>query len=229
MKKTVPLSIRRMIDSYTKEHPDLFKVVSNKSDIIKLVDADPESDFYFQIYDAQENHSSNKKPADILFSVYYVPYHHDILEPVDLNLNRDNLKIHFEKWIKFLIDFNKPSVAFEDNISQAYYDELEPKFQNVDEDADFAPFSIEQQKTITLFLNECKKVVNAQKKDIGDAKSIVALIEETKRTMSRSTKKEVVNTIRKIIAKSFKMGLDIGERLLVKFTAEFAYKMITGH
>ena len=53
MKKTVPLSIRRMIDSYTKEHPDLFKVVSNKSDIIKLVDADPESDFYFQIYDAQ--------------------------------------------------------------------------------------------------------------------------------------------------------------------------------
>ena len=90
-------------------------------------------------------------------------------------------------------------------------------------------FEKAREETIVLFLNECKKVVNAQKKDIGDAKSIVALIEETKRTMSRSTKKEVVNTIRKIIAKSFKMGLDIGERLLVKFTAEFAYKMITGH
>ena len=56
----------------------------------------------------------------------------------------------------------------------------------------------------------------------------LSLIEIAKKSLSKSTKGEVVKSIRKIISKAFKISLQIGEKLLINFTTELAKKLIEG-
>ena len=117
---------------------------------------------------------------------------------------------------------------FDDNITQAYYDEIEPKFKIIDEDANYNPFSIEQQKRIVAFLNTAEKVLKDNPKQTSEIKESIELINETKNNINISTKTKVIKNIRKIVAKGFKIGLHVGEKLLIEFTTELTKKLLIG-
>jgi hypothetical protein len=222
MKNKIPIGLRKVIDEVYRENENLFKLEFNENSIAKFIDSDDESDFFFEIKTINAENGNR----DVTYSIQYKPYNEETLAPRSLNVTLKSFKEFFLKWKSLLIESNNVSPLFDDNFTQTYYDEIEPQFEILDKDAEYKPYSILQQKRIIEFLDKAEEILKEQKNN-SDTEKTIELIENTKSIISKSTKKEVVKNIRKIIAKGFKVGLKIGEKLLIEFTTELAKKLIT--
>ncbi|NLP59520.1 hypothetical protein [Lutibacter sp. B1] len=221
MKKKIPIGLRKIIDEVYRENENLFKLEFNENSIAKFLDSDSESDFFFEI----KKINTENVNRNITYTVEYKPYNEETLAPRTVPVTLANFKAFFLKWKSLLIESNKMSPLFDDNFTQTYYDEIAPQFEILDDDAEYKPFTILQQKRIIEFLDKAEEILKEQKNNL-DAENTIELIENTKSTITKSTKKEVIKNIRKIIAKGFKVGLKIGEKLLIEFTTELAKKLI---
>lgn len=224
MKKNIPLAIRDLIQEIIDSGKDLCKAVFDKDSVLLLVDNDVDSDYFFKIKTVNYDKSNGKT----FYNIEFKPCSREHLNPEITTQRITEVKAMFNNWKKLLDESNKPFLLLEDNITQGYYDELEPNFEIIDEDALYKPFKIEQQKAILYFLDKIEGVISKDVKQDSDLSETLLLIDESKTTISRSTKKEVMQRIRRIIAKCFKMGIDIGEKLLIEFTTELTKKLILG-
>ncbi|WGH76509.1 hypothetical protein P8625_04950 [Tenacibaculum tangerinum] len=225
MKKKIPIGSRKILDQVSSGNNGLFEAEFTEDCVIRFKDSDSESDFFFEIQKINAAQGNNI----VSYTIRYKPSNEETLSPHHTSVNLSNFRGHFDKWKKLLIEANKESPLFDDVFTQSYYDELEPKFEILDEDAEIKPYSIEQQQRIVEFLDKAQKILNRQKrKNDPEIKEASELIKETKANISKSTKKKVVKNIRKIIAKGFKAGLEIGQKLLIEFTTELAKKLIMG-
>lgn len=221
MKKNIPIAIRALIEEISDSGKNLCKAVFDENCVLLLKDSDKDSDYYFRIKTVIYDQSSGNTNYDI----DYKPCSEEHLNPKVTTQKIDGVKALFKTWKKLLEESNKPFFLFEDEITQSYYDELEPNFEIVDEDAPFKPFKIDQQKAIVIFLDKVKSIISEEVEQDSDLIETISLIEESKKSISKSTKKEVIQKIRRIIAKGFKMGLEVGGKLLIEFTTEFVKKM----
>ena len=228
MKRNIPLSLRKAIEEVAVNYKNLFTIESNESALVIFKDKEKDSDFYYNIIKA--NTETNNQRS---YLVEYKPINEDSLSINKQNMSITSIKVTLTAWLKLILEINKESPIFDDPIVQSYYDELETEFEILDEDAEVKTYSIDQQRKIIEFLSHITLTLQSYEeyKDYNKAeiKEITDLVEETKKTISRSTKREVFNKIRKVFAKIFKLGLEIGEKLLVEFSTEFAKKMITGN
>jgi hypothetical protein len=127
-----------------------------------------------------------------------------------------------------LLKTNKRSILFDDPIANSYYEEIEEFFKIIDDDAELKGYSIKQQLKINEYLDSINVIISNENQEDLDVIETLSLIEIAKKSLSKSTKSEVVKSIRKIISKAFKISLQIGEKLLISFTTELAKKLIEG-
>jgi hypothetical protein len=182
------------------------------------------SDYFFEVTKINLSQVLN----DITYTVSYKPTNEFTTEIVSRIVNLSSFREYFVNWKRLLIESNKESPLFDDYFTQKYFDELEPIFEIIDEDANFNPYSIEQQKIIIKFLENIENILKDQKNEQKEVGEIIELIYETKANISKTTKINVVKKIRKIIAKGFKIGIQVGEKILIEFTTEFAKKILLG-
>lgn len=225
MKKRIPLALRELLEKITKEHEELFLVQQPENSIIKFLDVDLDSDFSFEI---------NKiNPAAVetetSYTVKLKPWSENSMNQKIINLKLQSLGDYFKKWLTLLEKFNKKSVLFDDIFIQKYYEDLEPRFEILEKNISRSPYSIGEQKTIVKFLENTQEILNCQNDDDSLIVETSELIQSTKQRISKLTKEKVIVNIRKIMARGFKIGLDVGEKLLIEFTTELVKKITYGN
>jgi len=137
-KKTVPLSIRNLIDKLYSENSHLIKPHFEGDCFVNFKEIDDDSsEFYFKIYSQTSGDTC---------SINYLPYN-DVSPKSSgyAGCNLDTVEKQFNVWITLIKKYNERSIVFEDNITQKYYDDLEVYFKVMDEDADYAPFKFKKQ------------------------------------------------------------------------------------
>ncbi|MGG5488421.1 hypothetical protein [Gaetbulibacter sp. PBL-D1] len=226
MKKKIPIALRKFFDKYSNYNDSLFEIEIGDEPLLIFTDVDINSGYYFQV--KKINAGSNTNSGKTTYTLEYLPYNEETISKREATVVLTYIKEHFEKWVNILLEANKESPLFDDNITQAYFDEIGPKFKIIDEDANYKPFSIEQQKKILVFLDNAERVLKENPKQTSDVKESIELINETKKNINVSTKTKVINNIRKIVAKGFKIGLKVGEKLLIEFTTELTKKLLIG-
>jgi hypothetical protein len=224
MKKKIPIGLRKILDTESSGFNEIFTTEFTDDCVIRFKDTDINSDYFFEVTKINLSQVLN----DISYSIKYKPTNELTTETGGRNVKLSGFREYFKNWKRLLIESNKESPLFDDYFTQKYFEELEPKFEILDEDADFKPYSIEQQKRIIQFLENVEKIIKEQKTDPKEVRETLELITETKANISKTTKKNVVKNIRKIIAKGFKIGLQVGEKLLIEFTTELAKKIFLG-
>jgi hypothetical protein len=226
MKKKIPIALRKTLDKVAREHIDIIEAEFNRDSIIKFFDVDPESDYYFEVQ--KINISGNQHNTS--YTIKYKPYTDITTAPRNVNVPLSNLENDFKRWISLVQESNSESPIFDDNFTQTYYEDLEPEFEILEKDANYRPFKKDQQKIIIYFLDQAEKIIAKDEKEENkdNAKETIKLIDLTRSKITQLSKKEVVKNIRKIIAKGFKMGLQIGEKLLIEFTTELTKKLLLG-
>lgn len=224
MKKKLPIGLRKILDDMNSPNENLFLVKFSDDYLVKFIDLDDSSDFFFQI--TKINLATNDKTS---YAIQYKPWNELTLDTRSINIMLESFRSHFTIWKNLLIESNIDSPLFDDSITKAYYNELEPRFEIVDKDANYNTFSINQQHRIIAYLNTARKIIEQHEDDDKEDKiESIKLIDETIKVISKTTKKEVLNKIRKIIAKGYKIGLQVGEKLVIEFTTELAKKLIVG-
>lgn len=217
MKKTVPISIRTFLEQVLKENPFLIRAVFEEKSVVVFKEKnDLDSPFYFRLESINVNQSGTS------YTVEYLPENANNLNPKRHSNSLEGLKNDIKTWLGLLIEYNKDSIIFDDVITQKYYDELETKFKIIDEDADFAPHNFQQQEYLHNFLQNAKLKIQAASSPENkiEALEIIKNIDEAKDKISKSTKSENVNRVRKIIAKAYKMRYEIGKELMIDFTSD---------
>lgn len=202
MKKIVPISILTHLEEVLTEHPNMIRAVFEEKSIVVFKEKfDFGSPFYFKIESINVDDIGRTS-----YTVEYLPYNQNNLNPRRHSNLLDGLKVDIIIWLSLLVEYNKESIIFDDAITQKYFEYLEPKFKIIDEDADLAPHNFEQQEHLQGFLENAKLKIEAAitPESQHEAEEILNDIQKAKEKISKSTKSENVNRVRKIIAKAYK-------------------------
>lgn len=223
MEKEIPLGIRNILEEFAEEKANLFNVEFNSNCVVSFKDLDKNSDFIFKL-EKIDVHQDKKTT----YVIEYKPSNEENLNSARVRVTLSEIRIHFNNWKNLLKASNKKSILFDDPIANSYYEEIEEYFTIIDDDAELKGYSIKQQLKINEFLDSINVIISNEDQEDLDVVETLSLIEIAKKSLSKSTKGEVVKSIRKIISKAFKISLQIGEKLLINFTTELAKKLIEG-
>lgn len=224
MKNKIPIGLRKEINNAHKDSGGLFITEFQEDFLVRFKDSDINSDFFFLV----STTNTENVHREITYSIHYKPYSEETLEVRKTVTTLKDFSKHFNKWKSLLIEANKVNDLFNDPFVQSYYEDIEPHFEIIDQDAHIKPFSIDNQLRLIKFLDSAKTTIenNTKTKDDLDSRKTIQLIEETKSNLNKLTKAKVIKRIREIIARGFKLTIEVGQKLLVEFTAELAKKIL---
>lgn len=147
-----------------------------------------------------------------------------------VQLSMDSIKDKFKLWLSIIAKFESLETIFDDPILNKYQKDFADKVKNVDADAEFAPFSYDQQVYISGYLDSVIKSANERKTD-GNKAEMDEIINESqtlKHDLTQSTKSQVIKKLTKIWARAQKIGLEFIKEIFINVSAEIMLKLLTG-
>lgn len=218
LKKKVPIALKKMLETIYEQHPTLIKPVDDPQTVVKLVDRNGGSDFFFAVLKC--NTYGESKP--VTYNVTVKPKSEYHQEGHNGEVTLDQVAKALKKWVLILLEYSKESPLFDDPIERAYYDEYGSEIFLLEPDAHIVPYSIKDQRSISLFYDNITQVVLAAKKPDDDIYSaeldfIVGEIKKAQRNMSRETKIEVVSDFKSILAKLTKSDRFLADSIMAVF------------
>lgn len=139
-KKTIPLVILKAFESFVDLKGDLFIVSQPDNQLLKIVDNDIDSKFYFTAaqYEKQQN-GSYKLLID------YKPVSQSDPAKNAVWIDVKELQNYFKNWLDLLEEYEKVKSFFDDPILKSFTDEYYAEFEILDDDdAQVKPLSINQ-------------------------------------------------------------------------------------
>ncbi|MFN0216598.1 MAG: hypothetical protein ACKVT2_20245 [Saprospiraceae bacterium] len=224
MKRTVPIALINILESTLKANSHLIKSDAAVDGLLvkiteKYVEKSP---FYFFIVDFKA-----EKDA-VYYNVEYTPCSSEHLNPLSASLPTPQVQLHLDAWIKFLEEYAKESIVFDDPITKSYYDEIAPNFQILDDDADFAPIKHRDQPVVHLLYEETKRLVAGKinEKNAKEAEAIIEEINEAKDQLSKDTKSKAFDRFRWITAKVMTFSHEAGKAIITDILIRLAASAI---
>lgn len=201
MKKKIPLQILKALEPLLKENSSMFEIVHQDKYIIKIIDKDKNSDFYFIIesFIAHPNFTLvvNCKPAS------------DFTTGISRkSVLADQIGKEFKNWLDILEGYEKVNSIFDDPIIEAFASEYFSEFEIIDEDAGINPFNIKQ---ILLLDDHLENIENNIEKHITttneiELKEILNEVIELRGNLTKKPKKWVIKRLSFVWAKISKQG-----------------------
>lgn len=213
MKRNIPLVAKRFIDKLYNDNIDFIEKQLGDGYYVRFNDRNINSEFFFTINKAGITGSKFQ------YNISYFPDNEfGVNVRTSVIQEEENVLILFKKWLDWISEYNSDSPVFDDLITQSYFDELEPKFILIDDDKFTRPFSISQQKIFCLVLDKITQVIENENLEEEKKDEIIAIANNIKVDLSNSNKAKIINSLRKLVAKCYKIGLNIGESVIVEIS-----------
>jgi hypothetical protein len=225
MKKKVPLQILKALEPLLEENSSMFEIVHHDKNIIKIIDKDKNSDFYFIVesFIASPKFTLlvNCKPAN------------DFTTGVSRkSVLADQIGKEFKNWLDILEGYEKVNSIFDDPIVEAFASEYYSEFEIIDEDAGINPFNIKQillldEHLENIEINIGRHATAANKIELEE---ILNEVIELRENLTKKPKKWVVKNLSLIWAKISKQGpafikefLSESSKLIIKESVKFIF------
>jgi hypothetical protein len=226
MKKQIPLSILEALQPLADENVALVKAVKNTEVIFHLIDKDEHSHFFYKII--RQEHSN----AQLGYIVEFQPRSKDDVSKYKVWLKIEQIIISIQSWLLVINAYNKIHTIYDDPIMKNYQEKFEKQFDILDEDAEFAPFDLQQQIFLDDYLTDVKTKILALKEgrtelEITELTELENEASEIKKILTKETKKVIIKKLTRFFAKAQKIGLDVIKEVFVNITTELAKKILT--
>jgi len=226
LKKQIPLSLRKIIEDNFKGKYHLFTITPSSSTnvLLSIKESDEASRFYFWINDIVVRNSKT------YYTISYMPTNSENMEAYSESVLLDSLERALSGWINRVEAYNEKSIIFDDPIIQKYYNDLEPDFQIVDEDAEYSPYSYEQQDKLLELYDKAKILIEENRNSDNSeyAQIILDEINKAETTIHIEPKKQVVNRVRTITAMCMKYGRNVAKAIIAEFLVEVGKRLFLG-
>lgn len=201
MKKKIPLQVLETIEPFLHRQGITFEAIEPASFLLKFVDKDDKSDFYFNV---EQYRTENG------FQLYLdiKPKNKESIENLKFWIRAEQLETYFTNWLSLLEGYEKVKTVFDDPILQSFANEYYTEFEILEEDAEVKPFATKQILFLDNHLESIEKKIDkyineSNKKEIQEIKDDVNYL---RNNLTKKTKKWVVKSLTNIWAKITKQG-----------------------
>lgn len=232
IKRSLPKVVIDVIEPIVEKYRDAITIKKSNDTLIRIED-NKDSSFYFTI--KKREHSSGSlrnlieyKPSDEKMDAY------------STYASEEQLSSYLTKWCERIKFYQKKSIL-DDPILNAYRKDIEDEFSKielVDEDANFTPFNVCQQRILISFFNELNTRLDESKNEIeeDEYEDIKEEVSKAKTFISKETKQQGLDRISKIISICRRASFDLGEKCTDAFikalfseAGKMAFKAIRDH
>lgn len=217
MKKLIPFAVLDKIQPLIEANQHLIEVVKSPQYSFCFKDADPESDFYYQV-----GHQADDKRH----RVEYKPTSEALIKANTMDLTLEEVITHFTKWLDILDKYAKLHTIYDDPILKFYEDEFYQGLVMDEVDADTIPFDWNRQIYIDQYIEAVKEIlkrVEEEEKRDGKKEEIQEIIKDCETLQSEITvlpKNKTVKKLASIWAKGRKYSITLIKELLTEFKKE---------
>lgn len=203
MKKKLPLSFLKGIKRGTNKSFDLIKAIYGDDFLIKFIDKDPSSDFFFEItkHDARTNK----------YIIRHLPSHAQNVTIHSTALSIGDVNNRLESWANTIAEYEELDTIIDDPILKSFQDEYYSSFDIVDEDAEYAPFNTDKILILDQHLSFIKDKINSypdqEQREI--LKPVIVEIEKVRQHLTDKSKKWVIKNLSYIWAKLSKHSVNV--------------------
>ncbi|QQU04236.1 hypothetical protein [Myroides odoratus] len=225
MKKNTSIKLLEVLQEYYSRGKDIYTI--KKEGIVKFVDIDPNSDFYFKIEKEEINGSNH------ILEVSYKPFKENSIIGIDKRrMDISDLKKCLESWMIMMSKYNQLKYIddLEDPIVESFAEEYYDTFEIIDEDAEINPYPLHQIEKIEFLLTEIQTKIEKDKEKIIEQSSpkvveeIEERIQDIRQTIYKSTKKTISKKISRLFGFMTKEGGNL-VRILVQEGVKEAIKI----
>ncbi len=203
-------------------NPDFIQEIREKNCLISLEDKDANSTFSFAVQKSEV--TSN---GQILFTFKKKPRSNMDLSEYSGTFSSDKIISQFNNWVGIIKGYEKITLTYDEIFEKKNQEYFYQEFEILDEDADKNPFSPQQQ----LYINEYVKIIQAvleKNNDKYDTEELIKYAEIIREQLPISTKKQVLKSISKLLAKVQKKGLDLLKEVWSEAKKEIIKRVIEG-
>jgi hypothetical protein len=218
-KKNIPLVVCQDTERILKQirkiclaNSDIVKYFEDSTSLIRVIDLDDKSSFYFQIHSVKLHNNKT------IFTFEYKPQSVSNINPGEQAFDYDNTIRYFNLWIQFIKSYNAISISEEDKINEFYENEFYSAFDIIDEDADINPFDLEKQLVISKLIDSTINSLHAN--DISNKDEIIVDLIDLKKNQQNYTKRIAIRKLSKIFTKIRKRSIDLLKFVLKEFIKE---------
>ncbi|AOZ99341.1 hypothetical protein [Flavobacterium commune] len=226
MKKKIPLQILKTLEPFLKEHSSMFEIVPQNEYLIKILDKDKNSDFYFVIEDF-------KTQSTLSVLVNRKPENDSTTKVIRKWTTIDSLKNDFQDWLNILQGYDNVKSIFDDVITEAFANDYYSEFEIIDEDAAVNPLKINQILLLDQHLENIQNNIDKYKTEENklEIESILHEVIELRENLTKKSKKWVIKKLSFVWAKISKQGpifikdfLTEGNKHLIKESVKFVFE-----
>ena len=214
-KRKLSIELHKVLEPVLKEYLGSYKLKSQNTHLLHLIDSDTESDFFFLI--SKETTSA----GNVMVEFGCKPLSSSKIGEGYKSTTLQHIAAALKVWFENIKYYQQPSLL-DDPILAGYEEEFFQDFKIMDEDADVKPFSYDQQLSITRFLDAVTNTIDQIKDGKNDSlvDEIKQETDELKNNITTQTKNDFIKDLGKIIAKARKGGLKISNFMLNEFAKE---------
>ncbi|MEX8548026.1 MAG: hypothetical protein V5804_10540 [Mucilaginibacter sp.] len=202
-KKDFPLIILESLQSFVDLKGNAFNVINPEDKLLKIIDSDEKSSFYFNIDKYEKQQSGIHK---ILLDKK--PISKTNTQNQQFWIEVKDLQPHFNAWLELLNSYNKVKSFFDDPIINSYTESYFSEFELVDEDANSNPLTPRQILLLDEHLEYIENnIENYQNEsNASQIQEIKNDIIELRENLTNKSKAWIVKNLSKSWAKLTKQG-----------------------
>jgi len=209
MKKKIPLLVLETLEKYVVLKGENFEVIEPDKFLVKVVDKDANSDFYFNI-------ETYKMENGLKLLIDWKPGNKESVANNRRWIEVKQLDAFFNNWVTLLRGYDTVNSFFDDPILESFTEEYYAEFEIVDKDAETKSLNSKQ----ILMLDEHLEFIenNIEKFKTEDNKErlneIKQDIETLREKLTSKSKKWVIKNLSIIWAKITKQGTSFMKEFL---------------
>lgn len=219
LKRKIPKDVKDVLEKILLDNVNHISYEEGDTYLLKLIDKEPESDFYFKINKIYNSGS--------VITVDYTckPYYESQMIDMHAGCKIADLQKLLDKWVNLVIDYQKPSI-FDDLILETYrkdfYDSF-ISFKLVDTNSEVEPFNLQQQLALNAYFEVVEKVVEENKNGFEEREycEMKSFIEEAKSNIGKRTKSQIMKSVSGIWARAQKTNIALLGKLVSSFVEGF--------
>lgn len=222
LKKKIPLTVLELLEPFLLKGNNRVKLINPNGFLMKFIDTDDTSDFYYNI----EQYKIERGSIHLLID--RKPRSMDTVESYKTWIESKTFEQNFKAWAMYIDRYEQIKTIYDDPIETKYQEEFYSEFEIIDEDADKYSFNLEQQLWIDSYLDKVLLAIEIHvefKEDKG-IQEIKKNTQDLKNNLTILSKKEIVQKLSKIWAKTRKHGLIFLKEIYIEVRSELIKQII---
>ena len=196
-KKDIPIRVLEILEPFVIKEGKCFQIDYNSNSLLKFIDRDNNSDFYFEI---------NKFEKDLI-TLTIKPFSKSTVNGSGVVIQSKDLGTYFTNWILILEQYEKVKSVYDDPILHSFEEEFFSDFEILEEDKN-KPLENDKILLLDEYLANLADGLGKHKteeniKRIEEIQSNILLLQEN---LTNHSREEIAKKIVKIFAKIKKLG-----------------------